>query len=144
MEWLSPLLPTTVIAAVVLFVVKEAIEKFRRWQADKRKGQAFRLLLARECELNHWAIKKLKEALVSIQDLISTNIPFKYRIDRRSSGEVFFVELYDDGTLHSASPLPEARTDLMRQIMLDVAALDSSLFVCMEAAYDSTINLRHV
>lgn len=126
--WLTPILPATVIAAVILFVVKEAIEKFRRWRADLRKGQAFRLLLARECELNYWAVKKLKEALLSIQEHLSTDLSFEYRIDRRASGEIFFLELYDDGTLHSSGPLSDASTDLMKQIMIDVAALDRSLF----------------
>jgi hypothetical protein len=44
----------------------------------------------------------------------------------------------------NAWPLPDARTDLMSKVMPDVATLDQSLLVCLEAAYDSAINLRHV
>lgn len=144
MEWLLPILPATVIAGVLLFLLKEGIEAVRRWRANSRKREAFRLLLARECELNHWAMTKLKEALTSIQEHFSIGVSFEYRIDRHSSGHISFVQLYDDGSLHSSRPLPDASTDVMKQTMLEIAALDRQLFKSVEAAYDSAISLRHV
>jgi hypothetical protein len=68
MEFLTPLLPVTVIAAIALFALKEVLETIRRRQADARRGQAFRTLLARECEINHWVQKSLLSTLKSIDN----------------------------------------------------------------------------
>jgi hypothetical protein len=66
MEWLPSILPVTVVAAITLFVLKEVLEFIKRWRADRRKGQAYRKVLARECELNLWAQWRLKETLREI------------------------------------------------------------------------------
>jgi hypothetical protein len=63
---LAALLPSTVIVAVALFVLKEAIEAVRRWRAQRRQIKAFKILLARECELNQWANMSLKRAINEI------------------------------------------------------------------------------
>jgi hypothetical protein len=143
MDWFASLLPATVVAAIALFFVKEVVEGIRRWRADARKGRAFRTLLARECELNHWTYKRLKEALLAIQEDFEKGLAAEYSIKRPNSEEVVFRQEHD-GRLRSESTLPDARTDLMSKVMLDVATLDKSLLASLEAAYDSAINMRHV
>jgi hypothetical protein len=142
MKRLTLPLPVTENAAVAVFVLKRAVEGFKRWRADVRKRRAFRLLLARECELNHWAHKSLTDVLTAIQDELARGDLGEYSIERRVSGEIVFRQ--QRGKTWSAWALPDVHTDLMSKVMLDVAALDQSLFVYLEAAYDSAINLRHV
>jgi hypothetical protein len=143
MDWFASLLPATVVAAVALFFVKEVVEGIRRWRADARKGRAFRTLLARECELNHWTYKRLKETLLAIQEDFEKELAAEYSITHSNSEEVVFRQEHD-GILRSQWTLPDARTELMSKVMLDVAILDKSLFDSLEAAYDSAINMRHV
>jgi hypothetical protein len=129
-------------AAIARFVLKRAVEAFRRWRADVRKYRALRILLARECELNHWAHKALTDALTAIQRDFTSGDPGDYFIDRGRPGEI--VVRQQRGNMWNAWPLPDARTDLMRKVLPYVATLDQSLLVCLEAAYDSAINLRHI
>lgn len=142
MEWLTQLLPATVIAAIVLFLVKETVESVRRWRADARKGRAFRVLLARECELNNWACRRLKETLITIKGDFDEKNAVQYAIKRLKSGEVVFR--WASEATWGEWPLPDARVDLMSKLMLDVASLDQALFIVLEAAHDSVIELRHV
>lgn len=80
MERLAPLFPVTVVAAVVLFVAREVVEDIKRRRANARKGRAFRTLLARECELNHLAHKRLTEALLKIQEAFRDGVAADYKI----------------------------------------------------------------
>jgi hypothetical protein len=129
-------------AAIARFVLKRAVEAFRHWRADVRKYRALRILLAHECELNHCAHKSLTDALTAIRRDFTSGDPGDYFIDRRRPGEI--VVRQQHGNTWNAWPLPDARTDLMSKVMPDVATLDQSLLVRLEAACDSAINLRHV
>ena len=142
MELFTTLLPITVIVAITLFFLKEVIEGLRRWRANVRRGRAFSILLARECELNHWVHKCINEVLVTIKADIAEEDSAEYTIERRSSGDVFFRREYSGGW--NVRGLPGARTNVMRDMMLEVAALNPTLFNCLEAAYDSAINLSHL
>ena len=144
MEWISALLPVTVIVAVGLFILKEILEWVRRWRADGRKVKAFKTLLARECELNNWAHKRIKDAIANIQENFENNASYNYSIKKRDSGEIIFEERNEDLSLSSSWPLPSVHTEIMSKLMLDVATLDSGLFGALETAYDASINLNHI
>lgn len=138
-DWLPALLPSTALAAIFLFLLKEFLEGIRRSRAKNRQIEAFKTLLARECELNRWAVCSLNDALKEMDGDSEENLATDYAIERSKSGKVFFRS--DDG---SAWPLPEARSDLMSEIMFDVATLDKSLFALLQNAYDSVLELKHV
>ena len=80
MESFSSILPATVVAAVVLFVLKELFEGVRRYRGDQRKKQALRSLLARECELNHWTIKSIRDIVETIRDESKDGAQFEFII----------------------------------------------------------------
>jgi hypothetical protein len=143
MEWLTPLLPATVIAAVALFILKEVVEFFKRWRADGRKRRALRVLLARECELNCLVQTRLTNALTEIQEDLPMKPRDEYLIERRESGEVIYSQRYE-GRLTAQFALPAIQTDLMSKVMLDVAILDNFLFAHLQDAYDATMSLKHV
>jgi hypothetical protein len=118
-------------------------QKAKRGRGVALKINAFRFLLARECELNHWAHKRLRDALADIQKHFAKKEPYEYAIERRTSGEIVFKQRRSDSQSESW-PLPPIHTDLMSQLMLDMATLDKSLFGHLEAAYDSANNMKHV
>jgi hypothetical protein len=139
LDWLPALLPSTVIVAIILFVIREILEWNRRRRANNRQIEAFKTLLARECELNRWALERLDRALIEMSGQSQAELESDYEIERRTSGKIFFRN--DDG---SSWPLPETHSDFMRDNMFAVAALDETLFPLLEAAYDSVIDLTHV
>ncbi|MFD2182302.1 hypothetical protein [Rhodoplanes azumiensis] len=143
MDWPTRLLPITVISGIALFIAKEAIEWLKRARADKRKRSALRTLLARECELNHWAYKRIKDAIEDIKSNFENQEQHEYSIERRKSGEVIFQRAYRD-VRWSSFPLPPVQAEQMGKLMLEVAIIDIDLFASLEAAYDSMINLNHV
>jgi hypothetical protein len=138
-EWLPALLPSTVIVAIALFVLREILEWNRRRHASARQVKAFKTILARECELNRWALESLKRALVEMSGQSQAELEVDYEVEHKQSGQVIFKN--DDG---SSWPLPQAHTELMRDNMFEVAALDEKLFSLLEPAYDSVEDLAHV
>ncbi len=143
MEWLPSLLPVTVVAAITLFVLKEVLEFIKRWRADRRRSHAFRTLLARECEVNHWAHWRLEGTLREIHEDEERGVKADYVATELPGGDALWRRTRPGGE-YSGGGLPDARTDLMSKLMVDVATLDKKLFVPLEAAYDSLITMRHI
>lgn len=81
----------------------------------------------------------MDRALIEMSGQSQIELESDYDIERRQSGKIFFRN--DDG---SSWPLPDPHLDFMRDNMFDVAALDENLFLLLEAAYDSVIDLEHV
>lgn len=138
-DQITSLLPITVIVAVSLFILKEAVEYIKNWRAENRQLRAYKILLARECELNHWVLLKLRDALRIVEEDFKNQNPNNHRIERNSSGDIIFKH-GDWGSHH----LPEVRSNLMSEIMLHVATLSQKLFSALENAYDGLADLRHV
>lgn len=123
LEALAPGLPVTVTAAIILFIAKESLELYRRYNSDVRKGKALRTLLARECELNYWTYKILLKTANVIAEDFEEGTAANYKIRRSSSGQEIF--LHDLGSVSSGSwPLPPAHCEFMRDVLLDVANLE--------------------
>jgi hypothetical protein len=118
------------------------LEFIKRWRADRRKGQAYRRLLARECELNLWPQWRLEETLREIQHDAERGVKAEYTIRTLPNGDVEWRR--SAGAEYASGTLSDARTDLMSKIMVDVATLDQQLFRSLEDAYNSLITMRHV
>lgn len=144
MSNLLPYLPATVVAAVLLFIAKEVIEAVRRYRADARKVQALKALLARECELNLWPIKSLRDIFKNVPKLDDENPEILVTIEQRPSGRAIArIRSYDGGS-GSTRTVPDVHRDLMSKHIFEVAALDRKLFEVFEPAYDSLATLEHV
>ena len=143
MDWLTPLLPITVVAAIVLFLLKELFEAIRRWHADERKRRAFRILLARECELNYWAYTRLKQTLETVQAGLEQTPSENFAIIEGDYHDIRFEHYLESG-LRGSWPLSDFHADRMDRVMLDVATLDQTLYEGLSAAYDAVANLKHV
>ncbi|MGO4389230.1 hypothetical protein AB4Y85_17015 [Microvirga sp. 2YAF29] len=143
MDWLPSLLPVTVVVAISLFVLKEVLEFIKRRRADRRKGQAFRTLLARECEVNHWAQWRLEVTLREVHGDHEEGIEAEYIAKELPGGDALWRRKDPDGG-YSGGGLPDARTDLMSKLMVEIATIDKKLFTPLEDAYDSLITMRHI
>lgn len=146
MTFLTTILPATVIAAVVLFVVKEAMEALRRYKADSRKKDALRRLLARECERNHAVLRSLKEACSWLKEADDEDSPFtfRFRVHFTPAGHLRFVRHVGITESEGSFVLRPAQQELMGRLMVEVAALDAPLFDLLEHAYDAVAEMRHL
>ncbi|WP_158080984.1 hypothetical protein [Pelomonas sp. KK5] len=138
------LLPATAVVAVLLFIARETLEYFRRRGADKRKVSALTHLLARECELNYWAIKALRYIAIQIPTDENPGEGMQVTIERKPSGRSYARIVSADGGTESHHPVPRVHRELMSKFLLDVATIDRELFVVMEPAYDALSHLEHV
>ena len=144
MNLILSLVPVTVLAAVVLFLLKEAVEYVRRTRADSRKIHALKALLARECELNFWTIKSLRSILINVPKPDDGNPQIVVRVEKREGGVPVVRITSTDGGVDSIRHIPRAHRELMSKYLLDVATLDKDLFAALEPAYDSVAELEHV
>lgn len=144
MQKILSIVPLTVIAAIVLFLIKEFAEGVRRYRADQRKRIALRTLLARECELNNWTIKSIKHIVETIRDESEENSLIEFSFIFPKSGKPQFRVKHPDSEFKNGSGLGSIHRDIMSKNLLDVATLDKELFSALQPAYDSIANLEHL
>lgn len=137
--------PATVIAAIILFVIREAVDIFKKYFANKRKNEALRKLLANEIERNHWAIKALRGILESIEEFSNNpnnpNNPIK--ISEKKDGTKY-IEFSDTKGRMAAHRIPDVYKEIITKSLLDIAAVDKVLFERSMAAVDAIQILTHV
>lgn len=138
----SSILPVTVVVAVALFVIKELFEGVRRHLGNRRKKQALRTLLARECELNHWTIKSIRHIVETIREESKDNAQFEFIFPK--SGKVLFRVTHKDSEFKSGSNLANTHREVMDKNLLEVATLDKKLYAALQPAYDAIADLEHV
>jgi hypothetical protein len=138
MNWL-PVVPITVVAAIVLFLIKEAVEYLRRKRSDGRKRLAIKTLLAQECERNHWTLKSLRRCLDSIEDKTETR---SYELARDANQSPLFRVI--DGGGSASWPIPRVYRDAADKFIMDSALLDKSIFSKLLPTFDAVAELEHV
>lgn len=144
MDTLPSIFPVTVIAAVVLFFVKEGVEFYRRMGGEKRKKKAFKKLFSRECELNHWVLKSLRAAVEDIRQELEKKSGASFHIYPRPDGSYGLRILDKHEQLKSGSVIPEPKRDLMEKGLLEIATSDEELFNVLERGYDTVAELTHL
>jgi hypothetical protein len=138
------IIPITVVVAVSLFVLKEIFEGMRRYRGEARKKKVLRVLLARECKLNHWAIKSIKYIVETIREESVKDNRTKFTLIFSKSGKVLFrVKPVNDETATGVA-LAKVHSEVMHKNLLDVAMLDKKLFAAFEPAYDAVSQLQHI
>jgi hypothetical protein len=144
MDNLLSIIPATVVAAVLLFILKELVEGIRRYRGECRKKTALRALLARECELNNWTIKSIKHILETIKDESSADAKNEFSFIFPKSGKVLFRVKRPYSEFKSGSSLAETHREIMSKNLLEVAMLDKELYAALQPAYDAVAELTHV
>lgn len=136
------LLPVTVVAAIILFGVKEGIEASRRRKANARKRQAVRRLIADEIEQNNWAIKRLRDGIYQIErHLVEANSEISIHID--ALGERH-VRREENSEMASQFPIGKVYSEVLSANLLVLAEIDEAIFDEAIDANDAIRELDHV
>ena len=144
MEAIAAIIPVTVFAAIVLFLMKEILELVKKYRADRRKMKALRTIFARECELNHWTIKRVRDIVNTIRDETARNNKTRFYTVFSKSGDVFFCYARPGTDYHGGSSLAESHRDVMMKYALDVATLEGHLFLLLEKAIEAANELEYL
>jgi hypothetical protein len=132
--------PIAVVSAIVLFLVRELLEAFRRWRANSRKLHAVRRFLAVECERNKFAIDRLLSQVSDIGEALTADRCIK--IEVRQNGPPRLAIETEEGD--RSSPIPLIHTDALNRYLFDAASLNAGLFEQMETTLDALIDAAHV
>lgn len=141
---LETVIPATAFVAIALFIVKELLEFVRRIRANQRKLAAIKRMIAREIELNAWAIRGMRQALSHIESYVNGTDERKPNIIREPSGRYKFEMRFANGNDGYSCPLESIRDEVQHKHLLDVASLDKKLFEHLEAAIGATAEIAHV
>lgn len=135
-------LPITVVAAIVLFVVKEGLEANRRRKTDARKRKAIRRLIADEIERNHWTIKRLRDGVLQIERRI-LELDSTLMIRVGALGERY-VRREEGGEMASEFPIGRVHSEALSSNLLLLAEIDEAIFEEALEVSDAFKELDHV
>ena len=144
MKDLSGLIQPTVIAAAIIFALREILEFVRKRRARRRKIKAYKKILAEELERNFWAWKSLRSAVTRIQGYRVEGVEVTHKIVSAPSGAQRLETRYLDGTLSSGSNLPVASRASFERVLLGLAEEDEKLYSLASDAYDEISEIGHV
>ncbi|WP_150410030.1 hypothetical protein [Xanthomonas sontii] len=137
-------LPATVVAAIIIFLIKELLELRRRKKERTRKLKAVSLLLAEEIEKNHWAHRSFFSALSSLQksDEGSDKAQFRLHVSRNGT-EHLRVKYEPDEEFESGQWIPKFHDEQYKKLLPILAELDENLFKQVNLAYGELAELTH-
>lgn len=119
-------------AAFIIFLTREFLEFFRRRDARKRKLEAIKSYLARQCELNHWFIRGMKDSL-ALAAAYSDDENSKIEVKFMRNGETRLIINKGSGD-SSGRMIPAVRTAELESKIIEVAELDPNLSIILDAA----------
>lgn len=138
---LSDYLPATALVAIAIFIAREVLEASRRRNTEKRKIQAMKIVLARECELNLWTIRRFQMIFDHAPGLHQKNSKKSVRVEERPYG--YLARMRDDD-YETSVPVPDVHRDTISKLLMDTASLQEKLFKHVESAHDALSDLEHV
>lgn len=141
---LGPYLPATVIAAVVLFAIREVLESRRRRASERRSISALKQVFAAECERNLWTLTSLEKALEEADGTFDAEPPLKFVTHQTPSGEYRWKTCYRNNELKSGGVLPSVKRSALDKSVLRVAELNDPLFRAVEEAIEAISELEHL
>lgn len=137
------LLPATALVAILIFFVKEYLEGRRRKSADARKVQALKKVLARECQLNFYAIGRLRDTLTEMQESGVTEDATRLPLSKSSAGGYVYM-ITDHTGSGSGGALVGIQRDSLLKYLVEIAALNEDLYSKCEIALDGLSEADHV
>lgn len=137
------LLPVTVIAAILLFIIKETLEFFKKHRETKRKLFAYKSLISEELELNFWAQKSLLRIITDIRTQKEEYPNARYLLLLKESGREY-IHGYDNDNLIESCPVPIVYDKCYEKFISSIAELDANLFNVAQSSYEEIRNMAHV
>jgi len=141
---LGEYLPATVVIAILLFLVKEFLEFFRKRSERMRKISAIKILLAEELERNYWALVSMFRILNTLKEAFQLypRAVFWLHIARDGS-EHFRMKEKPEDEYSSGCVIPKYCTVMYERLLPALAELDKSLFEVVRKTYEAIIELNH-
>lgn len=137
-------LPATVVAAIVIFLIKELLELRRRKKERERKLNAIKLLLAEELEKNHWAHRSFFSALSRLQESNEDFPDAQFRLYvSRNGTEHLRMKKDPDEEFESGQWIPKFHDEQYKKLLPMLAELDENLFKKINVAYGELAELTH-
>lgn len=142
----SSFLPITVIVAIILFLIKETLEMFKRKAADKRKISAMKTLFSRECEKNLYIINSLRNAFSMINKANDehSDIIIEAKFSEYDKSYLSITETADGKISEHGFRITDVYLEVMEKNLMEAAIIDSVFFKRLEAAFDSLVELEHI
>ncbi|OGT69873.1 MAG: hypothetical protein A3H44_14320 [Gammaproteobacteria bacterium RIFCSPLOWO2_02_FULL_57_10] len=139
----TTLLPITVIAAILIFFVKELLEYVRSKKKKSKKLAVYKRMIAEEIEINKTALGSLSQTLSTIRDGTDerNRIP---RIIRTPSGALRIEFKEDDEDYGSGWPIPPISKAVFEKLYLELAELDPSFFEESARTYEAVAEIKHI
>ncbi|WP_155957867.1 hypothetical protein [Fodinicurvata sediminis] len=138
----SNILPATVVAAVILFVLKEILEEIRRRKQNARKRKAVRRLISDEIERNKFTIKVLRDCISYIEESIwDENSQILIRIG--TLGQRYFRQ-EGSGGYRREMPIRQVHNIALSSNLFEVAKIDEEIFDRALDLSDTLKELDHV
>ncbi|ENM5776229.1 hypothetical protein V4V55_003694 [Vibrio mimicus] len=130
----------SIIVAIVLFVAKEIIDTYRKYNANLRKKNALKVLLSEEIELNHWTWLKVRDLIETVKS-VPTNTQFL--ITTSTSGSERFEYVREDGG-GGGQGFPPVYEDLINKLIIEIAELDKSFYIVAIDYTKALAELNHL
>jgi hypothetical protein len=137
----TTLLPITVIVAITIFVIKEALEHWRKYQSHQRQILAIKHMLADEIEKNNYTIAALRRTLVQIKE---KHDKYEISLNRTPSGSLRIEFKEEVGGYGPSWPIPNVSRVVFDKTFVQLASLDLELFNKAKDAYESISEVEHV
>lgn len=135
---LKDFLPITVVCAVLIFVLKETLDVFKKKTERQRKISAYKHLILEELRKNAWSVKHLKGVMSELADPELKSV----EISKLSSGGLK-IAIRSEGSWGS-SPLWPIHTSVFEKIFIGLAETDAEIFSAVSQAYEELAEVKHV
>jgi len=142
---ISQYLPITVISAILLFVLKETIEFYKRRSAERRKIEAIKHLISIELQLNYWAVITIFRIFGEINKYLLSFPQAQFWLYTLPSGaESVRCSKDSDRECYISYSIPFIVDKQYKTLFLTIAELDEKLLRLLEKAYDELAELNHL
>lgn len=135
---LKDYLPITVVGAVVIFVLKEVLDIFKKKTERQRKISAYKTLIIEELRKNLWSVKHLDGVLAQLADPDMTGV----KLSKLGSGSLKISIRSDRST--GSSPLWPIHASVFEKVFIGLAETDAALFSSVSGVYEELAEVKHV
>lgn len=141
---LSDFMPITVMVAVLLFIIRELIDKVKRRRQDKNKKKAISYLIGEEIKINYWSLTSLFRAYEQLSQLFEVAPNAIYRVKTtRFNKDIFEYKEEPEDEIWSGHPIPKFINDKYNLLLPSLAELDIELADKLETTYQNIAELEH-
>ncbi|MDZ3825873.1 hypothetical protein [Pseudomonas monsensis] len=135
MTELGKVLPITVVAAIILFFIKEVFEFFKKRAEKKRKVSAYKILLAEEMAKNSWSIFGLRRIVERLQDH-----SLVHEVIRGADGACHLKSSRDEEVVKGIV-LP-FHSSIFDKHIVDLAVIDKKFFTQLRDTYQAIADAK--